>query len=188
MRRSRIYQQQKLIADSTLVLDSEGSHYLGRVLRLKPGDAVNLFNSNDGEFSATVERVDRHSVTVKLLEKQENFANPQLAVHLGLGLSRGERFDYAIQKSTELGVSLITPVVTEFCEVRLGQDRLQKKSAHWQKVAISASEQCGRSSVPEIGEPMDLGEWLNRYPGGILLDGSGEPGFSTLSRLELSFY
>jgi 16S rRNA (uracil1498-N3)-methyltransferase len=176
MRRSRLFQQQKLAQGTTVTLDREGAHYLGRVLRLKAGDKVNLFNSEDGEFSATLIHSDRHRVTVQLDDSAVNLTDPQLAVNLGLGLSRGERFDYAIQKSTELGVVRIIPLVTENCEVRLAGDRSEKKLTHWQRVAISACEQCGRSVVPTVAEPVDLTRWLADNRGGLLLDASGDPG------------
>lgn len=179
MRRSRIFQQQKLAKGTSVALDREGSHYLGRVLRLKVGDSVNLFNSADGEFTTTITHSDRHRVTVQLDDSLEVLANPRLVINLGLGLSRGERFDYAIQKSTELGVGRITPLVTEYCEVRLAGERSEKKLTHWQRIAISACEQCGRSVVPAVSEPVDLTRWLTGNPGGLLLDASGDSNLPT---------
>jgi len=179
MRRSRIHQEQRLVSGSSIALDRESSHYVGRVLRLKPGDGVNLFNSEDGEFTATVTAVDRNEVTVQLEDPVANAANPILSVRLGLGLSRGERFDYAIQKSTELGVSEITPLVTDYCEVRLNKDRTDNRLMHWRRVAISASEQCGRSAVPSINEPVSLSAWVREHHGGILLDAGGKAALAT---------
>ena len=83
-----------------------------------------------------------------------------LAIHLGQGLSRGERMDWAIQKATELGVSEITPIMSERCEVRLKDERAEKRLSHWRQVAISACEQCGRSRVPVIHPPVLLSDWI----------------------------
>ena len=83
-----------------------------------------------------------------------------LAIHLGQGLSRGERMDWAIQKATELGVTEITPIMSERCEVRLKDERADKRLAHWRQVAISACEQCGRSRVPVIHPPVLLSDWI----------------------------
>lgn len=74
-------------------------------------------------------------------------------------MSRGERMDWAIQKATELGVAQITPLFTERCEVRLNDERAQKRLEHWQQIAISACEQCGRSKVPVIHAPQLLKDW-----------------------------
>ncbi len=177
MRVSRIHQDLDLGVGATLALTAEASHYVARVLRLKVDDPVQVFNSRDGEFQARLVSVTRQAVTVKLLEAVSNASDPVYPVHLGLGLSRGERFDYAIQKSTELGVTRITPLITTFCEVRLNADRQQKKMQHWQKVVISACEQCGRSKVPLVDAPTDLLPWLEAHPGGLLLDAGTGSGF-----------
>ncbi len=174
MRLSRIHQEQPLVSGRVVTLDRDGSHYVSRVLRLKAGDRLNLFNTEYGEFAATITAVDRHAVTVQLGEAVPGTADPTFRIRLGLGLSRGERFDYAIQKSTELGVSEITPLVTEYCEVRLKGERADNRLAHWRKVAVSASEQCGRSTVPVINEPEALPAFLDCHGGGILLDASGD--------------
>ncbi|RBL67730.1 16S rRNA (uracil(1498)-N(3))-methyltransferase, partial [Pseudomonas sp. MWU13-2625] len=83
-------------------------------------------------------------------------------IHLGQGLSRGERMDWAIQKATELGVSEITPIFSERCEVRLKDERADKRLLHWRQVAISACEQCGRSQVPVIHPPVLLADWIKQ--------------------------
>ena len=102
----------------------------------------------------------KKSVRVELTEQLPGQPDSPLRVHLGQGLSRGERMDWAIQKATELGVAEITPIVSERCEVRLKDERADKRLAHWQQVAISACEQCGRSTVPLIHPPLLLADWL----------------------------
>lgn len=173
MRQSRIYLDKKLIAGDTLSLTGDAGHYVGRVLRLRPGDGLALFNASDGEFMAEVVQIERNRLTVRVLEPVDNRANPRLHIQLGLGLSKGERMDYAIQKATELGVYAITPLVTGHCEVRLDEKRLGNKLQHWQRVAISACEQCGRSHIPSIATPQPLADWLAAHPHGILLDHRG---------------
>ncbi|MBT8146312.1 MAG: 16S rRNA (uracil(1498)-N(3))-methyltransferase [Gammaproteobacteria bacterium] len=180
MRLSRIYQEQKLFIGATLVLERDSAHYLGRVLRLRPGDSVNLFNSEDGEFAAELIELGKNQAQLRITGPVDNQANPQLSVNLGLGLSRGERMDYAVQKSTELGVATITPLVTERCEVRLNTERLKSRQAHWQRVAIAACEQCGRSKVPIINLPQELSEWLNERPGGLVLDARADAALADL--------
>jgi 16S rRNA (uracil1498-N3)-methyltransferase len=99
-------------------------------------------------------------VRVELRESFAGLAESPLRLHLGQGLSRGERMDWAIQKATELGAARITPIVSERCEVRLKDERADKRTAHWRQIAISACEQCGRSVLPQIDAPVSLAEWL----------------------------
>lgn len=173
MRISRVHLPERLVSGELVELAGESAHYLGRVLRLKPGDAVALFNSEDGEFAAQVVAIGRNRLSLRIQDPLPTPGNPRLAIHLGLGLSRGDRMDYAIQKATELGVGQITPLFTAFSEVRLDGERLENKSRHWTRIAISACEQCGRSQVPVIHEPASLADWLASHPGGLLLDPRG---------------
>ncbi|KIU54567.1 MULTISPECIES: 16S rRNA (uracil(1498)-N(3))-methyltransferase [Pseudomonas] len=136
------------------------AHYIGRVLRMAPGDAVQLFDGSGQEYLGELLEVGKKSVRVTLAQALPGQAESPLHVHLGQGLSRGERMDWAIQKATELGASVITPIVSERCEVRLKDERADKRLAHWRQVAISACEQCGRSTVPTIHSPVLLADWL----------------------------
>jgi len=136
------------------------AHYIGRVLRLAVGDAVQLFDGSGQEFVGELVEVGKKSVQVELREQFSGQTESPLRIHLGQGLSRGERMDWAIQKATELGVAEITPLVSERCEVRLKDERADKRLAHWRQIAISACEQCGRSRVPTINPPLGLGDWL----------------------------
>ncbi|HXQ98903.1 MAG TPA: 16S rRNA (uracil(1498)-N(3))-methyltransferase, partial [Pseudomonas sp.] len=138
------------------------AHYIGRVLRMAEGDAVQLFDGSGTEFRATLTEVGKKRVRVQVSESFAGLAESALQIHLGQGLSRGERMDWAIQKATELGVTQITPIISERCEVRLKDERAEKRQAHWQQIAVSACEQCGRSVVPVINPPLTLGEWLKQ--------------------------
>ncbi|WP_027589099.1 16S rRNA (uracil(1498)-N(3))-methyltransferase [Pseudomonas sp. RL] len=135
------------------------AHYIGRVLRLAPGAAVQLFDGSGREYLSELVEVGKKSVSVELHEAFDGLAEPALRIHLGQGLSRGERMDWAIQKATELGVAEITPLVSERCEVRLKDERADKRLAHWRQIAISACEQCGRSVLPVIHAPVSLDDW-----------------------------
>ncbi|MDD0845189.1 16S rRNA (uracil(1498)-N(3))-methyltransferase [Pseudomonas sp. Gutcm_11s] len=135
------------------------AHYIGRVLRHAAGDAVQLFDGSGQEFLGELIEVGKKAVRVELREQFAGQTESSLQVHLGQGLSRGERMDWAIQKATELGASEITPIVSERCEVRLKDERADKRLAHWRQVAISACEQCGRSVLPVIHAPQPLAEW-----------------------------
>ncbi|GLK87033.1 16S rRNA (uracil(1498)-N(3))-methyltransferase [Pseudomonas turukhanskensis] len=136
------------------------AHYIGRVLRHAVGDAVQLFDGSGQEFLGELIEVGKKNVRVELREEVAGQALSPLHIHLGQGLSRGERMDWAIQKATELGANEITPIVSERCEVRLKGEREDKRLEHWRQVAISACEQCGRSVLPLIHPPLLLAQWL----------------------------
>jgi len=155
-----VFLDSPLVLNSSISLPKETAHYLGNVLRLRVGDELLVFNSTQGEFRAIISAIAKREVEIELLEKlrslEDTSFQSRLSIHLLLGLSRGDRMDFAVQKSTELGVSEITPIYTEFSEVKLKPERLQKKLQHWQNIAISASEQCGRLDVPTIHNPISL--------------------------------
>ena len=135
------------------------AHYLSRVLRLNVGATVQLFDGSGQEYRGELTGVTKKTVQVSLQECLEGLPESSLPIHLGQGLSRGERMDWAIQKATELGVAEITPLFTERCEVCLNDERAQKRLEHWQQIAISACEQCGRSKVPVIHSPQSVKDW-----------------------------
>lgn len=141
-------------------LPEPSAHYIGRVLRLGAGAPVQLFDGSGVEFRGQLAEVGKKQVTVMLDEQLAGLPESKLRIHLGQGLSRGERMDWAIQKATELGVSEITPIVSERCEVRLKDERVDKRLAHWRQIAVSACEQCGRSVLPVIHPPAQLHDWL----------------------------
>jgi 16S rRNA (uracil1498-N3)-methyltransferase len=126
------------------------------------GDLLQLFDGSGQEFRATLVEVGKKRVVVQIDEQFAGQIDSPLQIHLGQGLSRGERMDWAIQKATELGVSEITPIFSERCEVRLKDERADKRLLHWRQVAISACEQCGRSRVPVIHPPVLLADWLKQ--------------------------
>lgn len=145
------------------------AHYIGRVLRHAAGDAVQLFDGSGREYLGELIEVGKKTVRVELHEAFDGLAETPLRIHLGQGLSRGERMDWAIQKATELGVSEITPIVSARCEVRLKDERADKRIAHWRQVAISSCEQCGRSVLPLIHPPLELDAWLQQVEADLKL-------------------
>lgn len=177
MRVSRLHITDTLVTGAQLSLPADSAHYLGTVLRAREGDAVRVFNAADGEFDAVVSKSKKGHVDVTIGEcvrAPENAA--KLGLHLALGLSRGDRMDYAIQKATELGVTEITPLFTEHGEVRLKPDRLENKLRHFEKIAINAAEQCGRLDVPVINTPLPLDAFLAQETQAkrLLLEPGGE--------------
>ena len=161
MRQPRVYLDLALHTGDLITLPPETSHYLTQVLRLKSGDLLLPFNAINGEYSAAIDKSDRKHTSIIIQEQQRAPSPETFSVHLGLGLSRGDRMDLAIQKSTELGVAAITPLYTLYSEVKFKQaDRIDKKLNHWRKIAVSAAEQSGRLSVPKVQQPMAIEQWL----------------------------
>lgn len=136
------------------------AHYIGRVLRMAPGASVQLFDGSGQEYQGELIEVGKKQVRVELHQQLAGLPESRLRIHLGQGLSRGERMDWAIQKAVELGVTEITPIISERCEVRLKDERADKRLAHWRQIAISACEQCGRSVIPVIHPPTSLAQWV----------------------------
>ena len=136
-----------------------------QVLRLQPGDTITLFNGETGgEFEATVARMGRSDVEVvvglhKLVDREA-----ARTVHLAVGMPANERMDWLVEKATELGVASIQPLVTERTVLRLSAERAEKKQAHWQSIAIAASEQCGRNRVPLVHAVKTFAPALHRRP------------------------
>jgi len=146
---------------SNLVLEGSAANHVGRVLRMAPGRELKIFNGEaEGHFAGVITEVTKKTVTVNLTEFIATENESPLSIHLGQAISKGDRMDFTIQKSVELGVKVITPLWTQRCDVKLSGDRLEKKLQHWQQVAISACEQSGRDKVPTIAPPLKLEQWL----------------------------
>lgn len=162
MRVPRIYEPQPLSAGAVLTLGEDGANHVGRVLRMQTGQELMLFNGQGGQYPATILEVGKKQVQVQLAELDPSEVESPLHIHLGQVISRGDKMEFTIQKSVELGVNTITPLFSERCGVKLSGERLDKKLEQWQKIAISACEQCGRSRLPAIHAPLTLGEWLEQ--------------------------
>ena len=167
MRIPRLYTQQPLHADSLITLDKDAARYLSSVLRMTSGQMLNLFNGDGGEYIAEVASLSKNQVTVSIKESLPNDRESLLKIHLVIGISRGERMDWVIQKATELGVHTITPIFTERTEVKLAGSRLEKRLVHWQQVSISSCEQCLRNVVPTINSAVSLQECLDTNDEGL---------------------
>ncbi|MDI4636446.1 MULTISPECIES: 16S rRNA (uracil(1498)-N(3))-methyltransferase [Halomonadaceae] len=156
----RIHVAAGLSVGGELVLPEGPARHVALVLRLKEGATLTLFDGEGLEAAAVLIEVTRKRVVARLESVTPGHGESPLAVHLGQAISKGDRMDYAIQKAVELGVAAITPLYTEHGDVRLKGDRAAKKLAHWQAVAASACEQCGRATLPPVHAPMALADWL----------------------------
>ncbi len=164
MRITHIYTSQALKENASFDLEERAFQHLVKALRMNSDDPVMMFNGDGYFYSGHLSDVGKKSARVCIKERRKAQSESSLACHLGQVISRGDRMDYAIQKSTELGVREITPLLSERCEVRLPKERQVKRIQHWQQVAISAAEQSGRASVPCIHPISDLNDWINSRP------------------------
>ena len=161
MRIPRIFSVEPLAGKTEVQLDEAASRHLVKVLRLGPGRPLILFDGAGGEYEAELIEGGKKA-RVKIGAFADEDRESPLAITLAIGISRGDRFDWVIQKATELGVAQIQPLFTERCEVKLSGDRLQKKLGQWQQIAISACEQCARNRVPEILPPLKFPQLLEQ--------------------------
>lgn len=157
---TRLYFPGKIAAGSECRLPAAQAHHVQRVLRLKPGAALTLFNGEGDEYDAAILDVAKAGVTVRIGARREVDRESSLQVMLAQAVSAGDRMDYTIQKAVELGVSAIQPVVSSRSVIRLDPERGAKRVAHWQAVAVAACEQCGRSRVPSVQPVKSFAAWL----------------------------
>lgn len=160
MRKNRLYINDSLETGLSIDLDKQRSHYLLNVLRLKEQDSVIVFNGTGNQAQAQITNTGKQRVALEIVRDTERQTQSQLYLHLIQGLSRGDRMDFTVQKAVELGISEITPIYTEHSNIKLDAKRTERKVTHWQKVAISACEQCGQNYLPKINYPTRLGDIL----------------------------
>ena len=158
----RIFSSAPLSLGEELSLEDDRARYVSRSLRLKPGDCFVLFDGNGGEYRVAITRISRARVDVVAEAFEERNVESPLTTRLLQGIAKGERMDTVVQKSTELGVTKISPLITEHTVVRLDADKAARRTAHWQRVAISACEQCGRNKLPQVDPPQSLASVLEQ--------------------------
>lgn len=156
----RLFSPVQLRPNADLSLGGQQARYVGRVLRLRAGDALTVFDGSGGEYPATIARVTKQELSLSVGDHVARNAESPLRTRLVQGISRGDRMDIVVQKTTELGVHRISPVLTEFSVVKFDAERAAKRHMHWRKVAQNACEQCERNIVPFIDAPQSLNDWF----------------------------
>ncbi|HEI8868234.1 16S rRNA (uracil(1498)-N(3))-methyltransferase [Serratia sp. AKBS12] len=170
MRIPRIHHPEPLRSDMEIALSEDAANHVGRVLRMSAGQSLQLFDGSNQVFDAEITRVDKKSVQVRVGAGRLEDRESPLNLHLGQVISRGEKMEFTIQKSIELGVNTITPLFSERCGVKLDGERLAKKLQQWQKIAIAACEQCGRNRIPDIRPAMPLETWCTEQDDSLKLN------------------
>lgn len=190
----RVYVELALAVGARFVMPEAPGHHLSRVLRLRAGDALTLFDGRGGEYAAVISAVGKPDVAVEVGAWRDVEREPALDVHLAQGVSAGERMDFTLQKAVELGIAGVQPLATERSVVRLEAERAEKRRGHWERVVVRACEQCGRNRVPVVSSLEDLHAWLAMIKSkigsgvGVILSPDAEHSLTDLPRPEQPFW
>ena len=181
----RIYYPHPLSTNQTITLTPEASHYVAKVLRLKNKEKIIFFNGEGGEYFSEI-ILQGKSVLASMNTFVQTTNESPVYIELGQGISRSERMDYSIQKTTELGVSHIVPLQSMRSIIKLDEQKKSKRQQHWQRIAISACEQSGRTSVPNISVPQPVKDWANSEFDGcsIFFDTGSETSLKTIKKYD----
>lgn len=155
----RFFCPQALSIGAQIALPDAISHHL-HVLRSGVGDRITLFNGEGGEYVAVLTEIERKRAFAEIKTFSPREAELPYAVLLAQALPEASKMDWIIEKAVELGVTAVQPIAAQRCVVKLGEERIAKKLAHWQGILAAAAEQSGRNRVPQLSEPMDLQRWL----------------------------
>lgn len=162
----RIYLSQSLSENSTVELESTAAHHIATVMRMKVGRSITLFNGVPhegvlGEFEATLAYVSKKSVAVAVGKFVERKTESPLSVELGVCLIKNDRMDWLLQKATEMGVTSVYPLWSEYTDVKIHHEKIEKKLHHWQKIIINACEQSERVTIPTVHLPQKIEDWMH---------------------------
>lgn len=159
---NRFYHSKPINLNETIVMDDFASHHALKVMRLKNNDQLILFNGDGSDYTGQVINISKHQVKVSIKSKKSIRSESNLRVILLQALTSSEKMDLIIQKTTELGISEIQPIVCERGIVKIKKEKIEKKLSHWRQVAIAACEQCGRAKIPKIHEPENIIKYLEK--------------------------
>lgn len=186
MRQHRIFHAGTLEVGVEVELSTENIHYLRQVVRSKPGHLLTLFNGKGGEYSATIQSIEKRACNVSVDQFIERDVESPLKITLLQGISKGDRMDFTVQKAVELGVNHIVPVLTERSVVKLDAKRSKKKQEHWQAIANSATAQSGRNRIVDVSPIIPLSEYLQTTESSsnikLILSPESDVGFNTISK------
>jgi len=161
MRIPRIYTAQPLSIGTEILLPEQAGEHAVRVLRLERGHPLILINGDGREYDAELASLAKRAVTAVIKQARAVDREAPLSITLAQSIARGEKMDWILQKATELGVSQVVPLITERTEVKLDEERAERRMAHWDSVIESACEQCGRTTLPALARPQRIDRWLS---------------------------
>lgn len=158
------YVKPEHVRQGRFIIDGEESHHLQHVLRKRKGDVIRMFDGQNRSYQGIIEALTSHEVSGAIIDRQDTAGRPGVQINLFQSLPKGSKFDLIIEKCTELGVSSITPVISERSIKKITPEESLKKKDRWEKIARSASEQCGRDTLPVIHPLADFGDALTKVP------------------------
>jgi 16S rRNA (uracil1498-N3)-methyltransferase len=163
MQRHRFYAPPSSFTETSVRLDADEAHHLTRVLRLGPGASVFVFDGEGAEYECEVSRVAKHEINLNLLRRLGDAVESPLRLTLAQALIKGDKFDWVIQKTTELGVTRIAPLVTDHSDIKRdfkrAEERAGQRIERWRRISIEALKQCGRRKLVEICEPASFDDF-----------------------------
>lgn len=148
----------------TLCIDGENGRHIARSLRMRPGETLTLSNGEGIDYLARILSIDGDAVETEILERTPNQTEPRAKLTLFMAMPKGDKMELIVQKATEIGVSVIQPILTERCISRPDEKSMEKKRARYQKIALEAAGQSGRGKVPEVRKLLTLAEAVQVLP------------------------
>ncbi len=162
MQRHRFHALQSQISDSQITLDADEAHHLSRVLRLAVGDSVFVFDGEGSEWECEIAAIRKREADLNIVRKLSNEVESPLRLTLAQALIKGDKFDWVVQKATELGVTQIVPLITDHSDIKRAEDRAEQKLERWRRISLEALKQCGRRRLVEITEPVRFVQFCER--------------------------
>jgi 16S rRNA (uracil1498-N3)-methyltransferase len=186
----RFYVDSPLRAGSSCQLPEDTAHHAIHVMRLREGEDAILFNGRGGEYAARVASMQKLRIALDVLQHLPVERESPLQVTLLQGVSSSDKMDFTVRKAVELGVAAIHPLLAARSVARPKGERADSRRAHWQKVVISACEQCGRNRIPEVHPLSSVTDALRALAGDgsrILLSPRSDLPFSRAVQGQSSF-
>lgn len=148
----------KTPTDNSFILTGEDYIHIAKSLRMKTNEEITIMSSDNNEYSCIIEDITNNEIKIKILSSETCKQEADVKISLFMALVKGDKFDDIIQKSVELGVYEITPVITERCISRPDKKQLEKKTQRWQKISLSAAMQSRRGIIPKINDAVRLSD------------------------------
>lgn len=164
MQRHRFHAPHSQISDSQITLDADEAHHLSRVLRLGVGERVFVFDGENSEWECEIGAVSKREALLNIIGKLDDDVESPLHLTLAQALIKGDKFDWVVQKATELGVTRIVPLITDNNDVRRVEERAEQKLERWRRISLEALKQCGRRRLVEIMEPIRFVHFCESSP------------------------
>lgn len=166
----RFFVKENQITENQITIEGQDVKHIRNVLRMTPGQSLDVCDDKGREYACSIAEIGKDEVTVNILSCRESGNEPKIPVTILQGVPKGEKMELIIQKNVELGISKIVPVIMERCVVKFqNQQDKEKKAARWNKIAMEAAKQCGRTVIPEVAVPETLSKVIAELPQDALL-------------------